>query len=169
MLYLCLTRSIIIIRTKIAAFIAAAAIACFGVFGVAALASTTPPKAAPVTLTAKKIVKKKVVKKKKHRVSYYHLNQYNLHELEVLWIAQGGNKASAHIAAAIALAESGGHPREISSTNDWGLWQINAPSHPTMYTLDPGRNTTAAIKISRNGRDWSPWVTYQTGAYWRHW
>ena len=154
-------------KKRIVSAVAALAVIFTLVFASQATSSAAP---APKPVVHTLVAKKKIVKhKKKHRVSYYHLSHYNLHQLEVLWIAQGGNKSAAHVAAAIALAESGGHPREISSTNDWGLWQINAPSHPTMYTLDPGRNTTAAIKISSNGRNWSPWVTYQTGAYLRHW
>jgi len=30
---------------------------------------------------------------------------------------------------------------------------------------DPAGNARAAVTISRHGRDWSPWVTWNTGAY----
>jgi hypothetical protein len=71
------------------------------------------------------------------------------------------------MAAEIATAESGGNPSVVSPTSDYGLWQINwshDPSDPQVY-LDPVVNARAAIAISDNGTDWSPWVTYVKGLY----
>lgn len=98
--------------------------------------------------------------------SYYHpyYGMYSCGALESLWREVGGNSGSAFIAAEIAMAESGGNPRAYSPTNDYGLWQING-SHGSLATFDPVGNARAAVSISGNGSDWSPWTTYQTGAY----
>jgi len=73
------------------------------------------------------------------------------------------------LAAAIAMAESGGDPKIIGdSGTSYGLWQIHAPDHPEfdpVRLLDPQYNAAAARFISKNGTDWSPWTTYRTGAY----
>lgn len=68
------------------------------------------------------------------------------------------------MASEIAMAESGGRADAISPTADYGLFQINA-SHGAQATLNPLGNAEAAVAISADGRDWSPWVTDQTGAY----
>lgn len=88
----------------------------------------------------------------------------------VLQIATQAGFPDPKLAAAIALAESGGVPggmltssREISV----GLWQINTKVHP--YTVDdmkdPIKNAAAAFKISKGGKDWRPWSTYTNGKY----
>jgi hypothetical protein len=84
--------------------------------------------------------------------------------LEALWVAAGGAKSHAFIAAEIAMAESGGRQYAHSPTNDFGYWQINGV-HGAMATYNPIRNAKAAIAISSNGRNWRPWTTYVTGAY----
>jgi len=92
----------------------------------------------------------------------------NKAELEALWIKAGGNPAVANLAAAIALAESGGRdinsPPNSNGTIDRGYWQINS-SHGSQSTLDPLGNARAAVAISANGTNWSPWVTFQKGLY----
>lgn len=93
---------------------------------------------------------------------------YTYAQLKALWISNGGNPAAADIAAAVALAESGGNPN-ASNTNtngsiDRGLWQINSV-HGSQSTFDITGNVKSAIAISGNGSNWSPWVTYNTGAY----
>jgi hypothetical protein len=93
---------------------------------------------------------------------------YTYAQLKALWIQNGGNPAAADVAAAVALAESGGNP-DASNTNtngsiDRGLWQINSV-HGAQSTFDVTGNVKSAISISGNGANWSPWVTYQTGAY----
>lgn len=74
------------------------------------------------------------------------------------------------LAAAIAIAESGGVPGAfVRSSREYsvGLWQINTRVHP--YSVDamkdPLKNAAAAMQISNGGTDWSPWTTYKTGAY----
>lgn len=79
-------------------------------------------------------------------------------------------RASLRTAVQVALAESGCNPRARSTTNDFGLWQINRTYHP-QYTVDqlydPQTNANAAWSISRSGTDWSPWTTYRNGAHHR--
>lgn len=93
---------------------------------------------------------------------------YTKTQLESLWIANGGNPAHAAMAAAIALAESGGDPHatdnDSNGTVDRGLWQINSV-HGSQSTYDVNENAKAAVAISDNGTDWSAWVTFLTGAY----
>jgi Lysozyme like domain len=94
--------------------------------------------------------------------------KYTYGQLKQLWIQNGGNKLAADIAAAVALAESGGDPNASNSNTDGstdrGLWQINSV-HGSQSTFDVTANTKAAIAISGNGSNWQPWVTFQTGAY----
>jgi len=85
--------------------------------------------------------------------------------LEVLWEAAGGSSAEAFMAAEIAMAESGGQQYALSSTNDYGYWQIHASWGPAMATFSPIGNARAAVQISDDGTNWSPWVTYQRGLY----
>ena len=86
--------------------------------------------------------------------------------LEALWEAAGGSSGEAFMAAEIAMAESGGNQDAVSPTDDYGYWQINMPSWgPALATFDPIGNAKAAIQISQDGTNWSPWTTYTTGAY----
>lgn len=93
---------------------------------------------------------------------------YNYAQLEGVWVQAGGNAQAAPMAAAIAMAESGGNSAaqdlDSNGTVDRGLWQINSV-HGSQSTFDVMGNARAAVAISNNGSDWSPWVTYQTGAY----
>jgi LysM repeat protein len=86
--------------------------------------------------------------------------------LEALWETAGGSSGEAFMAAEIAMAESGGNQYAVSPTDDYGYWQINMPSWgPALATFDPIGNAKAAIQISQDGTNWSPWTTYTTGAY----
>jgi len=98
--------------------------------------------------------------------------KYTYAELEGLWIKAGGSKGTAPIAAAIALAESGGCSGDQNPTDNggtqtsWGLWQLSDGTHnqPVPNVLDPAVNARAAVeKYKANG--WSPWGTYDSGAY----
>jgi hypothetical protein len=84
--------------------------------------------------------------------------KYTYAQLEQLWINAGGNPQVAPIAAAVAMAESGGNPNAISASNDYGLWQINSV-HGAQATLDIMANARAAVAISNNGQNWGPWCT----------
>jgi hypothetical protein len=94
--------------------------------------------------------------------------KYDSSALAKLWTSAGGNPGSAHLAAAVALAESGGNPNALNhntnGTVDRGLWQINS-IHGNKSVFDPMGNARAAVSISSNGGSWVPWVTYHTGAY----
>ena len=88
--------------------------------------------------------------------------------LEALWESAGGSPGAAFMAAEIARAESGGQQNatdnNTNGTTDRGYWQVNS-IHGALSTYDPIGNANAAVAISHDGQDWSPWVTYQTGAY----
>jgi cell wall-associated NlpC family hydrolase len=81
-----------------------------------------------------------------------------------LWLAAGGSAAHVLVAAEVAMAESGGNQYAHSPTNDFGYWQING-SHGAMASYDPMTNARAAISVSGDGSNWSPWTTYTSGAY----
>lgn len=94
--------------------------------------------------------------------------QYNYAQLEGIWTQAGGNPTAAPIAAAIAMAESGGNTtatnNDSNGTVDRGLWQINSV-HGAQSTYDVMGNARAAVAISNNGTNWTPWTTYTSGAY----
>jgi Lysozyme like domain/LysM domain len=85
--------------------------------------------------------------------------------LEELWDDAGGAHWAAFMAAEIAKAESGGYQYALSPTDDLGYWQIHGTWGPELSTFNAYGNARAAIYISRDGTDWWPWTTYQTGAY----
>lgn len=93
---------------------------------------------------------------------------YTYAELKALWIKYGGAASAADTAAAVALAESGGvataSNHNTDGSIDRGLWQINSV-HGSQSTFDIPGNVKAAIAISNNGKNWSPWVTFKSGAY----
>ena len=79
----------------------------------------------------------------------------------VRWLyAAGFRGQSIKIGWAIVMRESGGNPKNISNGADYGLWQINVPTHPgysRAALLDPIRNSKIAYKLSKGGKDWRPW------------
>jgi Lysozyme like domain len=89
-------------------------------------------------------------------------------QLEALWESAGGSPAAAFTAAEIATAESSGRQYATlydgNGTVDRGYFQINSIWGP-LSTYSAYGNARAAVIISRDGTDWSPWVTWQTGAY----
>lgn len=99
--------------------------------------------------------------------------QYNFAELQGLWINAGGPKAVAGIAAAIALAESGGCSAAVNPTDNngtqtsWGLWQWSDGTHnEPPGILDPFTNAQQSVmKYQTAGNSFSPWGTYTSGAY----
>lgn len=76
-----------------------------------------------------------------------------------------------HLAAAVAMAESGGIPGALTRTDrehSIGLWQINVNAHPIYdpdKLKDPEYNAHAAFAISLGGTVWAPWSAYKSGAY----
>lgn len=101
------------------------------------------------------------------------MTQYTYAELEGLWINAGGPRRLAPIAAAIAEAESGGRS-DATNPNDnggrqtsWGLWQISNGTHaqPVPNILNPAVNARQAVAKWRAAGGFSPWGTYDSGAY----
>jgi hypothetical protein len=108
-------------------------------------------------------------------------------QIETLWTSNGGDPAAAQTFAGIANAESGGNTEALNndpSTGDYsiGLWQINYrgtgsgqySSNPADWPLynsrvkefgspsdlqsNPNRQAGAAISLSNNGQNLSPWA-----------
>ena len=76
------------------------------------------------------------------------------------------------ISIAVSLAESSGWTQAVlvdsDCSRDRGLWQINSYWHSEVsdaQAFDPPEAAQAAFTISSSGNDWSPWTTYQNGAY----
>lgn len=98
---------------------------------------------------------------------------YSYSQLEGLWIAAGGSKVTAPIAAAIALAESSGDSGANSINPDGGqnvgLWQLDTKGkgagHTAAQLYDPATNAAVAVQGSSDGKDWSAWETFTSGAY----
>ncbi len=91
-------------------------------------------------------------------------------EIEQEWINNGGNPLMAPIMAAIAMAESTGNPTDTTGDHgtSWGLYQIHWTVHPQFdksLLTNAGYNTNAAIQLSGNGRDLTPWTTHNDGTY----
>lgn len=88
--------------------------------------------------------------------------------LERLWEQAGGSHAEAFMAAEIAMAESSGRQYAVNTnggaSTDRGYWQVNSV-HGALSTFDAGGNARAAVLISHDGTDWSPWVTYNENLY----
>jgi len=92
-------------------------------------------------------------------------------DLQNLAASVGFPQGTIATAAAVAMAESGGDPNAVGDPTfggSYGLWQINAPSHPqydTQRLLDPTYNAEAALAISNGGTNWKPWSTFNSDAY----
>ena len=84
--------------------------------------------------------------------------------LEELWEQAGGSSGEAVMAASIAMAESSGRQFATGGVGERGYWQIN-PNHGSLSTYDPLGNAKAAVIISGNGQNWSPWTTFTSGAF----
>jgi len=76
-----------------------------------------------------------------------------------------------NLAAAVAMAESGGNSQALASTAkeySVGLWQVNMKAHTTWTEAqlrDPATNAQAALSISSHGKNWTPWSAYTNGTY----
>src|SRR5262249_48304057 len=73
----------------------------------------------------------------------------------------------AHIAAAIAMAESGGNPMARNPSGASGLWQILGQVVGGNI-FNPFVNALNAVSKFDSAHGFSPWVTYTTGAYLRY-
>lgn len=102
-------------------------------------------------------------------------------QLASLALSQGCPAADAATAAAIAAAESGGNPAAqgditlMDSVWDWseGLWQIRGlraergtgELRDSLANGNPVTNARAMMTISSGCTNWTPWSTYNSGAY----
>jgi hypothetical protein len=92
----------------------------------------------------------------------------------------GLSDSRAKVAAAIAMAESGGNERAVvhdSDDDSYGLWQINmrgsmGPSRRAMYglasnddLLDPATNARVMSSISHQGANFNAWTTFTSNKY----
>lgn len=101
--------------------------------------------------------------------------RYTYAQLEGLWINAGGPASVAPIAAAVALAESGGCTSALNLTDNGGtqtsvgLWQTSNGTHsyPSAWTTAAGNAAEAVAKYNGAGNTFSPWGTYTSGAYTR--
>jgi hypothetical protein len=110
------------------------------------------------------------------------MSRLTFDEIRALWINNGGHSASADVAAAIALAESGGRTDAYNPTppdDSVGLWQVNyygalratrvaRYGTPEWLLAHPDGQARAAIDISSGGTNFRPWSTYTSGAYRGH-
>jgi LysM repeat protein len=84
--------------------------------------------------------------------------------LEELWEQAGGSAAHAVMAASVAMAESSGRQFATGGVGERGYWQIH-PDHGSLSTYNALGNAKAAVIISGNGTNWTPWTTFTSGAY----
>lgn len=94
---------------------------------------------------------------------------------QLVTLAQGAGFSDddANTAAAIAIAESSGNPSavgdlQLTPGGSIGLWQINLKAHPE-YTAseltDPATNAAAAFSVFSAAGGFTPWSTFNNGAY----
>ena len=74
------------------------------------------------------------------------------------------------LAAAVAMAESGGKTDAFNTEGSYGLFQIDVVYNPSFQSnpsvlFDPTTNAKAAYSISSHGTNFKPWTTYRTGLY----
>jgi murein DD-endopeptidase MepM/ murein hydrolase activator NlpD len=99
--------------------------------------------------------------------------------------SRGFSGKALRTAYAVSIAESGGRSNAVGDKNlvddKWGpsigLFQIrslkdwkkyNDPYRDGKRLPDPGYNTEAALKKSKQGTNWKPWSAYTNGAYLKH-
>lgn len=94
---------------------------------------------------------------------------YTFEQLKSLWTMYGGPPEVANVAAAIALAESGGRSDATNTSNsngsiDRGLWQINSV-HGADSSYDIATNVRAAVRLYKSKNNFSDWTVFKSGAY----
>lgn len=105
--------------------------------------------------------------------------KYSYGELQALARSAGFTGNDVNIAAAVALAESGGDSRSynpVGLDDSYGLWQINmkgdlGPDRRKKFGIsknsdlfDPGTNAKAAKRI-KDDSGWKAWTTYTSRKY----
>lgn len=103
-------------------------------------------------------------------------NACTLSDTALVRLARGAGftETTIQTAVAISLAESGGkvnalHYNSSTDSYDIGLWQINDVAHSTydrnlLYT-SPSYNASKAQAVYAVSNVWTPWTTYNSGAY----
>jgi Lysozyme like domain len=106
---------------------------------------------------------------------------FTLLQMASLALSEGCPASQAPIAGAIGAAESGGNSGAqgdvslMDATWDWseGLWQIRGLRsergtgglRDSLANADPAKDAKAMMAISSGCTDWTPWSTYNSGAY----
>jgi len=84
-------------------------------------------------------------------------------------LAQSVGFPDPDVAAAVAMAESGGFESNVGdSGKSLGLWQVHTPSWPnydTKLLLTKVYNAQAALEIRSTPKGWGHWSTYNDGLY----
>lgn len=103
------------------------------------------------------------------------MGDYSLQDLVNAAGKAGFQGPSLAIAVAVSLAEDGRMSLTAVNVNndpwksrDRGPWQINDHWHPDVpdsCAFDLQCSANAAFKISNSGASWTPWATFQNGAY----
>ena len=103
------------------------------------------------------------------------MTTYTYPQLVQLAQNAGFQGQNANTAAAIAMAESSGNPNSIAYNdggkgyNSYGLMQINGVNDAAVggasNALDPQTSFNQAYILSNGGSNFSPWSTYNSGAY----
>jgi hypothetical protein len=110
--------------------------------------------------------------------------KYTEEEIKNILIQAGIPLKDHPIMIAIAMAESSGNPDAVGDKDlvnaKWGesigLFQIRSLRKPSDYSgadtlrdkeklFDPVYNAKAAYEISRQGKNWTAWTTFTSGAY----
>lgn len=96
----------------------------------------------------------------------------SMEEVERLWVSHGGRPDEAHLAAAVATAESGRRPLAENVSNsdgsvDRGLFQMNS-IHGKCSTFDLDENVRCAVQLRNSARGWNHWVAYDRDRYQRY-
>src|SRR5258708_43338 len=81
-------------------------------------------------------------------------------QLEGAWIQAGGPRAPAPVAAAIAAAESRGDPNATNPDDNNGTQTSRSPNW-----ADPLTNARLAVAKWKAAKNFSPWGTFNSGAY----
>lgn len=96
------------------------------------------------------------------------LSNYNVWQLAELAYGEGFGDQSV-VAAAVAMAESGGNPNAVNQdsdgSHDVGLWQINSVHGYSDAQMKNPYYNVAAAKAVYDSSGWGAWTTHQSGAY----
>lgn len=92
---------------------------------------------------------------------------YSVDRLQQFALSAGFVGNDAAIAAAIAMAESGGNPSAYNTEGSYGLWQVDVKFHPQYagnpsVLFDPATNAHAAYQVWLSaGKSFKPWTTFR--------